>query len=75
MVREFIIAVGLENLGQKLVLPRSPPPAIDHPKIDLASLISYGNSLELEQENVKRVQLSDSYLKGSVLAGITRDER
>jgi len=55
MVREFIIAVGLENLGQKLVLPRSPPPAIDHPEIDLTSLIFYGNSLEVEQENVKRV--------------------
>ena len=37
--------------------------------MNLETLLSYGKALEMEQENVKRVQLADSYLDGAVLAG------
>ena len=31
--------------------------------------MAYGNALVQEQDNVKRIQLADSYLDGAVLAG------
>jgi hypothetical protein len=37
--------------------------------MNLDILLQYGKMLEAEQENVKRVQLADSYLDGAVLAG------
>merc|ERR1719460_2386455 len=70
-VREFVIAHGIENLGKQLVNRRDGKVQMEKPFIDVNSLISYGNALVQEQENVKRVQLADSYLKGSELAGMT----
>jgi hypothetical protein len=70
-VREFVIAHGIENLGKQLVNRRNGKVQMEKPFIDVNSLISYGNALVQEQENVKRVQLADSYLKGSELAGMT----
>merc|ERR1711964_473323 len=70
-VREFVIAHGVENLGKHLVNRRSGKVEMEKPLINVQSLMAYGNALVEEQENVKRVQLADSYLKGSELAGTT----
>jgi len=70
-VREFIIEHGIENLGKQLVNRRQGKVQMEKPLISVSTLMSYGNSLVQEQENVKRVQLADSYLKGSELAGLT----
>merc|ERR1711972_482751 len=69
-VRDFIIEHGIENLGKQLVNRRHGKVQMDKPLITVETLMSYGNALVQEQENVKRVQLADSYLKGSELAGI-----
>lgn len=70
-VREFVIEYGIENLGKQLVNRRDGKVQMDKPLITVETLMSYGNALVQEQENVKRVQLADSYLKGSELAGAT----
>lgn len=41
----------------------------EKPDMDLEQLLGYGNLLVDEQENVRRVQLADSYLKGAELVG------
>ena len=41
----------------------------EKPEMKLETLLEYGNLLVQEQENVKRVQLADSYLSGAELAG------
>jgi len=70
-VREFILEVGVENLGKRLVNPSRDMGEISFavPYMSLEILLSYGKMLENEQENVKRVQLADAYLDGAVLAG------
>jgi len=70
-VREFVIAHGFENLGKQLVNRRDGKVQMEKPLITVDTLMSYGTALVQEQENVKRVQLADSYLKGSELAGAT----
>merc|ERR1711869_95461 len=67
-VREFVIANGIENLGKQLVNRRDGKVKMEKPVITVEMLMSYGNALVQEQENVKRVQLADSYLKGAELA-------
>lgn len=68
-VREFVTTVGLENIGKRLVNSREGKVTFEKPEMDLDTLLKYGNLLVDEQENVKRVQLADSYLKGAELAG------
>jgi len=70
-VREFVIEHGIENLGKQLVNRRDGAVQMEKPLITVETLMSYGTALVQEQENVKRVQLADSYLKGSELAGAT----
>merc|ERR1719163_414300 len=70
-VREFIVEYGIENLGKQLVNRRDGKVKMEKPLIHFELLMSYGNALVQEQENVKKVQLADSYLKGSELAGAT----
>ena len=41
----------------------------EKPDMNLQQLLAYGNLLVDEQENVRRVQLADSYLKGAELVG------
>ena len=41
----------------------------EKPDMNMEQLMKYGNLLVDEQENVKRVQLADSYLKGAELVG------
>ncbi|CAL8466896.1 g6432 [Coccomyxa elongata] len=68
-VREFVTTVGLENIGKRLVNSREGKVTFEKPEMNLDTLLKYGNLLVDEQENVKRVQLADSYLKGAELAG------
>merc|ERR1711939_237541 len=70
-VREFVVAHGFENLGKQLVNRRDGKVQMEKPVITADTLMSYGTAVVQEQENVKRVQLADSYLKGSELAGMT----
>ena len=41
----------------------------EKPDMTVEQLLMYGNLLVDEQENVRRVQLADSYLKGAELVG------
>lgn len=68
-VREFVVTIGMENIGKRLVNSREGKVTFEKPEMDLDTLLKYGNLLVDEQENVKRVQLADSYLKGAELAG------
>jgi hypothetical protein len=68
-VRDFVVGIGMENIGARLVNSREGKVEFEKPPMDLDTLLKYGNMLVEEQENVKRVQLADSYLKGAELAG------
>lgn len=69
-VREFIGEHGIENLQKQLVNRRDGKVQLQKPEIGVNMLLSYGNSLVQEQENVKRVQLANAYLSGAELAGV-----
>lgn len=68
VVRRWIEETGIDALGAQLVNTREkkqfPPVAMSR---DV--LMNYGKLLVQEQDNIKRVQLADSYLDGAVLAG------
>lgn len=70
LVRDFILEVGYEALGPRLINPRKGEEVnFNPPKMTLEVLLAYGKELENEQENIKRIQLADAYLDGAVLAG------
>lgn len=69
-VRDWITTVGLEQIGKRLVNTREKV-GFDKPSMNLQLLMRYGNALVNEQENVRRVQLADSYLSGAELAGVS----
>jgi len=69
-VRAFLNEVGYENVGPRLVNPaHGQKVQIPKPTMTRDVLVSYGNAIVQEQENVKRVQLADQYLDGAALAG------
>jgi hypothetical protein len=68
-VREYCIAEGLENLSKTLVNNRNGKIKLEKPTVDISVLMRYGGEIVQEQDNVQRVQLADSYLKGADLAG------
>ena len=69
-VRDFILDVGYETLGPKLVNPRKGEEVVfEPPTMTLEVLLAYGKEIENEQENIKRIQLADAYLDGAVLTG------
>ncbi|KAL0402797.1 UNVERIFIED_CONTAM: Ribulose bisphosphate carboxylase/oxygenase activase, chloroplastic [Sesamum radiatum] len=72
-VRKWIGGVGVDNIGRKLVNSREGPPTFEQPKMSLQKLLEYGNMLVQEQENVKRVQLADKYLKDAALGDANKD--
>ncbi|CAI9098278.1 OLC1v1034901C1 [Oldenlandia corymbosa var. corymbosa] len=72
-VRNWITSIGIENIGKRLVNSKDPPPTFEKPKMTLEKLLEYGNMLVREQENVKRVQLSDKYLKEAALGDANED--
>lgn len=72
-VRKWIASVGVENMESKLVNSREKLPEFEQPKMSLGKLIEYGDMLVLEQENVKRIQLSSKYLKEAALGETDED--
>ncbi|KAH1263215.1 Ribulose bisphosphate carboxylase/oxygenase activase 1, chloroplastic [Glycine max] len=72
-VRKWISVVGVDFIGKKLVNSKEGPPTFDQPKMTLSKLLEYGNMLVQEQENVKRVQLADKYLKEAALGDANQD--
>ncbi|KAK9920611.1 hypothetical protein M0R45_029161 [Rubus argutus] len=72
-VRKWVASVGVEGVGKRLVNSKEGPPTFDQPKMTLEKLLEYGNMLVQEQENVKRVQLSDKYLKEAALGDANDD--
>merc|ERR1711871_1430769 len=66
-VRDFISETGLDNLSKRLVNSREGPPSFEKPFMSVDTLLTYGNEIVEEQENVKRVQLADAYLDGAEL--------
>lgn len=72
-VRKWVSGVGVANIGSKLVNSRDGPPTFEQPKMTLEKLLEYGNMLVQEQENVKRVQLADKYLKDAALGDANKD--
>jgi len=67
-VRAFIASEGLEGLAKKLVNVKAKPEFVK-PSMTIGELMTYGDLLVQEQDNVKRVQLADAYLDGAELAG------
>ncbi|CAA0826331.1 Ribulose bisphosphate carboxylase/oxygenase activase- chloroplastic [Striga hermonthica] len=72
-VRKWIGGVGVEKIGSKLVNSREGPPTFEQPEMTLEKLLEYGFMLVQEQENVKRVQLADKYLKEAALGEANKD--
>ncbi|XP_073282197.1 ribulose bisphosphate carboxylase/oxygenase activase, chloroplastic-like [Primulina huaijiensis] len=72
-VREWISGVGVDSIGKKLVNSREGPPKFEQPKMTLEKLLEYGFMLVQEQDNVKRVQLADKYLKDAALGDANKD--
>lgn len=72
-VRKWIVGVGVQSIGKKLVNSKEPPPKFEQPKMTLEKLLEYGNMLVMEQENVKRVQLADQYLNEAALGNANED--
>ncbi|CAI5492636.1 unnamed protein product [Closterium sp. Naga37s-1] len=73
LVRNWVGSIGIENMGKKLVNSRSGPPEFEKPSMPLATLLEYGHLLVSEQENVKRVQLADTYLNEAALGNANAD--
>ena len=72
-VRKWIGEVGVETIGKKLVNSREGPPTFEQPKMTIDKLLEYGYMLVQEQENVKRVQLADTYLDSAALGDANKD--
>ncbi|CAA6669398.1 unnamed protein product [Spirodela intermedia] len=72
-VRKWIVDMGIENVGKRLVNSRDGPPTFEKPAMTLEKLLEYGNMLVKEQENVKRVQLADKYLNEAALGDANAD--
>lgn len=72
-VRKWISSVGVESVGKRLVNSKEGPPTFEQPKMSLEKLLEYGSKLVQEQENVKRVQLADKYLKEAALGDANED--
>ncbi len=72
-VRKWVVATGVENLGKKLVNSKDGPVTFEKPKMTIDKLMEYGYMLVKEQENVKRVQLAETYLNSAALGDANED--
>ncbi|KAF3643153.1 Ribulose bisphosphate carboxylase/oxygenase activase 2, chloroplastic [Capsicum annuum] len=72
-VRKWIERTGLEQVGERLLNSVEGPPVFEQPKMTIEKLLEYGKLLVQEQENVKRVQLADKYLKEAALGDANAD--
>lgn len=68
-VRSFVADIGVEKLGRRLVNSKEGPVTFDKVDMNYEVLHQYGQALVAEQDNVKRIQLADSYLANADLAG------
>lgn len=69
LVRGFLTDVGIENMAKRLVNSKEGPVKFDKVDMTLDLLISYGQDLVREQDNVKRIHLASSYMADADLAG------
>lgn len=72
-VRKWVAETGVEAMGKRLVNSREGPPTFEKPAMTVEKLLEYGYMLVQEQENVKRVQLADKYLKEAALGDANED--
>ncbi|XP_070020699.1 ribulose bisphosphate carboxylase/oxygenase activase 2, chloroplastic [Nicotiana sylvestris] len=72
-VRKWVSGTGIEAIGDKLLNSFDGPPTFEQPKMTVEKLLEYGNMLVQEQENVKRVQLAETYLKEAALGDANAD--
>ena len=72
-VRKWISEVGVDTVGKKLVNSREGPPTFQQPKMTIEKLLEYGSMLVQEQDNVKRVQLANTYLESAALGDANKD--
>nr|CAB3492340.1 unnamed protein product [Digitaria exilis] len=72
-VRRWVAEVGVDNIGRRLVNSKEGPPVLEQPEMTLEKLMEYGHMLVAEQENVKRVQLADKYIREAVLGDANDD--
>merc|ERR1712118_384268 len=63
-VRDFVNDIGIESIGRRLVNSKEGKVVFEKPEMNLETLISYGDSLREEQDNVQKIQLADLYLEG-----------
>jgi hypothetical protein len=68
-VRGFADSVGIDKLSKSLLRPGQDPVTLPKPDMTQDLLMTYGKQLVAEQDNVKRVQLSEEYIAGASLAG------
>lgn len=74
-VRKWLGTVGVENVSRRLVNSKEGPPVFEQPEMTVEKLLEYGHMLVQEQENVKRVQLADKYLKDAALGDANKDSQ
>ena len=72
-VRKWVGGIGVGNMGKKLVNSKDGPVTFEKPAMTIEKLMSYGFMLVQEQENVKRVQLAESYLSSAALGDANDD--
>ncbi|KAK4749496.1 hypothetical protein SAY87_026945 [Trapa incisa] len=60
--------------ARRLVNSKEGPPSFEKPSITLGRLLQYGSMLVQEQENVKRVQLAEKYLREAALGDANEDD-
>ena len=60
---------GLEGLGRRLINSKEGTVKFDKVEMNFDVLMTYGQALVEEQDNVKRVQLAESYMSAADLAG------
>ena len=72
-VRNWVNGIGVENIGKNLVNSKAGPPTFEKPVMTMEKLMSYGLLLLQEQENVKRVQLANTYLSSAALGDANAD--
>ena len=66
-VRDFVNDIGIESIGRRLVNSKEGKVVFEKPEMNLETLISYGDSLREEQDNVQKIQLADLYLEEAAL--------
>merc|ERR1712176_936282 len=66
-VRDFVVDIGIEKIGKRLVNSKEGKVVFEKPEMTLETLISYGDSLREEQDNVQKIQLADLHLEEAAL--------